>query len=159
MTDRIFYHFEMFFALLPPNNTENKILKKKKATRDITILYMCTINYNHMVYVSWDLEHDGLNFLSFCHFTSLTTQKIKILRKMKKKNNNNNNNNQISSFYKSVPKTMIICFMLYWFWDVACDGCNFYFWFLAIFCHFTPLRTQKIKIFNKMKKKPGDTII
>ena len=45
------------------------------------------------------------NFLSFwpifCPFTSLTTQKIKILRKWKKY--------QMSSSYTSVPKIMIIC--------------------------------------------------
>ena len=46
---------------------------------------------------------------------------------------------------------------------MACDGCNCYFSFWAIFCHFTPppLTAQKIKNFKKMKKKktPGDFII
>ena len=32
---------------------------------DIIILYMCTINDNHMMYGSWDMERNGHNFLSF----------------------------------------------------------------------------------------------
>ena len=34
--------------------------------------------------------------------------------------------------------------MLYCFWDMVCDRCN-YFSFWAIFCPFTPLTTQKVK--------------
>ena len=64
-----------------------KILKKwKKNPGDIIILQKCTINDNHMMYGSWDINRQ--NFLSFwtifCPFISLTTQKIKILKKMKK---------------------------------------------------------------------------
>ena len=45
-------------------------------------------------------------------------------------------------------------------WDMVCDGCNCYFSFLAIFCSFTPLTAQKIKISKKWKKKmPTDFII
>ena len=46
-------------------------------------------------------------------------------------------------------------------WDMVCDGCNCYFSFLAIFCSFTPLKAQKIKISKKWKKKkmPRDFII
>ena len=42
--------------------------------------------------------------------------------------------------------------MLYCSWDMACDGCNFYFSFWAIFCPFTHLTAQKIKILQKWKK-------
>ena len=49
---------------------------------------MCTINDNHIMYGSWDMEHEGHNFLSFwtifCPFTPLTTRKIKILKNGKK---------------------------------------------------------------------------
>ena len=89
-TDRIFCHYGPFFALYPP--------------QDIIILQMSTINDNHMMYGSWDMERDGQNFLSlwtiFCPFTRLTTQKIKILQKWKKCL-------EISSFYTCVPKKMI----------------------------------------------------
>ena len=43
--------------------------------------------------------------------------------------------------------------MLYCSWDTAHDTCNFYFPFWAIFCPFTPLTDQKIKISKKWKKK------
>ena len=44
-------------------------------------------------------------------------------------------------------------------WDMVCDRCNCYFSFWAIFCPFTPLTPQKIKILKKWKKTPGDIII
>ena len=39
--------------------------------------------------------------------------------------------------------------ILYCSWDMACDTCNCYFSFSAIFCPFTPLTAQKIKIWNE----------
>ena len=44
-------------------------------------------------------------------------------------------------------------------WDMVCDRCNCYFSFLVIFCPFTPLTAQKIKILKKWKKMHGDIII
>ena len=40
--------------------------KQKKTPGDIIILHLCTINGNHMMNGSWDMERDGQNF--FCHF-------------------------------------------------------------------------------------------
>ena len=76
-----FYH--------PPNNPKNQNFEKmKKTLGHIFILQTCTTNDNHMMYGSWDIEHDGQNFLPFwtifCPFIPLTTQKIKILKKWKK---------------------------------------------------------------------------
>ena len=42
--------------------------------------------------------------------------------------------------------------MLYCSWDMAFDGCKFYFSFWAIFYPFTPLTTRKIKVSKKQKK-------
>ena len=78
----------------------------------------------------------------FCPFTSLTTQKIKILEKLKK-----------------IPGDIIILHkctknhdhMLYCSWDTACGGCN-YFSLWAIFCPFTLRTAQKIKILQKWHK-------
>ena len=42
--------------------------------------------------------------------------------------------------------------MLYCSWDMACDHCNCYFLFWAIFCPFTSLTPQNIKILKKFKK-------
>ena len=41
--------------------------------------------------------------------------------------------------------------MLYCSWDMAHDRCNCYFSFRAIFCPFTPLTAQKIKMIKKKK--------
>ena len=43
--------------------------------------------------------------------------------------------------------------MLYCSWDMACEGCNCYFSFSAIFCPFTSKKWQKNDKFKKMKKK------
>ena len=85
----IFCHFEPFFTLLPPHNPKNQNFEKlRKISGSIIILYMCTINNNHVMYGSWDMEHDTEFFVIldlFCPFMPLATQKIKILRKWKKK--------------------------------------------------------------------------
>ena len=53
MTDRIFCHFGLFFAFLPPNNPKYENFgKMKKAPADIIILRIYIINDNHMMYDS-----------------------------------------------------------------------------------------------------------
>ena len=86
-TDIIFCHFGPFFCPFTP--IALLILKKmKKPPGDIIILHICTINDNHMMYGSWDIKHDRLNFLSvwtiFCPFTPLRAKKIKIFKKIEK---------------------------------------------------------------------------
>ena len=95
-------HFLHFYH---PSNPKNQTFEKmKKTSGDIIILHMCITNDNHVMYGSWDMEIEGQNLLSFwtifCPFTSLTTQKIKILKKWKKCL-------EISSFYTCIPKIMI----------------------------------------------------
>ena len=140
------------------------ILKKWKKCLDIPF-YMCTINANHMMYDSWDMKCDRQNFLSFyymlhcswvmahdgcncyftfwvifCPFTLLISQKMKISKKWKKR-----------------PEDIIILHkctknhnhMVYCSWDMACDGCNCYFLFWAIFCPFTHLTCPKKWKFQK----------
>ena len=52
-TDRIFGHFGPFFALSLSNKPENQNFEKlKKAPEDVTILHLCTKNYDHMMYAS-----------------------------------------------------------------------------------------------------------
>ena len=81
-------HLLLFY---PPNNLQSQNFQEiKKASRDTTILQVCTINGNHMMmYASWDLVGERRNFLRFwtvfCPFNPLTTQKIKILKKWIKK--------------------------------------------------------------------------
>ena len=65
-------NFGSFFAVLTPWNT-TKPKFWKKAPEDIIILYINTINGDHMMYVSWDMEGKGQNsfllWASFCPFT------------------------------------------------------------------------------------------
>ena len=97
---------DCFLPFYPPNNPKNQNLEKK-TPGDIITLNKRTINDNHMMYVSWEMKRHRRNFLSFwivfCPFTPLTTRKIKILKKWKKYL-------EISSFYTSVPKIMILCY-------------------------------------------------
>ena len=150
------------------------------------------INCNRQIFLS--------SWAIVCPFTPLTARKMKI-KKWK-------NTLEISSFYRCVPKIMIIGFIvpeiwhvtdliifqfgqffallppkspknknfkkmkktpgdiiilhkctknydyrLYYSWDTAHDECNCYFSFRAIFCPFTPLTAQKIKISKNEKKK------
>ena len=118
------------------------------------ILYMCTKNYDQIMYSSWDMVCDGCNYFSslaiFCSFTAATVQKIKILKKWK-------NCLQISSLYIDVPKIMIR-------WCTVCE-----IWcvtevinispFGLIFCPFTPLTAQKIRMLKKWKKTYTDIIL
>ena len=80
--DTIFCHFEPFFALSPPNNPENQNFEEmKQIPGDIIILHLCTINETHMMYASWDMEHERHNFLSFwtifCPFENFEKKKKK----------------------------------------------------------------------------------
>ena len=110
---KYFVIWDCFFPFTPLMTQKFKILKnwknekqkQKQTPGGIIILQMCTINDNHMINGSWDMECDSQIFCHFgpfvCPFTHLT-QKIKILKKMKKKLLDT------SSFYTSVPKIMII---------------------------------------------------
>ena len=69
-TDIIFCHFGLFFC--PFTNPKNQNFEKMKKTPvDIIILHIYTINENHMMHVSWDMEHDRHNFSHFGPFFAL----------------------------------------------------------------------------------------
>ena len=61
MTDVIYIsYFGPFSAILPPKSPKKQNFKKwKKTPGDIIILQMCTKNYDHMMYGSWDMVWDG----------------------------------------------------------------------------------------------------
>ena len=76
----------VFSPFIPPKNQKNQNFEKMtKKPWDIIILHMCN---NHMIYGSWDIKHNGHNFLSFwtffCPFAPLTTPKNENFEKMKK---------------------------------------------------------------------------
>ena len=99
-----------------------------------------------MLHCSGDMVRDRCNYFSFwaifCPFTPLTAQKIKILKKWKK-------HLEISSFYTSVPKIMIICYTVPEIWCMT-DVITFHFGpFLALFPANSP-KNQNLK--KKWKK-------
>ena len=133
-TNNFLSFWTVFCPFTSPKDLENENFEKtRKKPGEIIILHMCTINDNHMIYGSWDMERHRQNLLSFwtvfCPFTPLTTRRIKILKKMRK-----------------TPGDIIILHkwnknydhILHCSWDTTCNGCNFYFSFWAISCPFTP---------------------
>ena len=54
-------HFLPFYLLTTQKIKNLKKFKEKPG--DVIILHTCTINDNHVMYGSWDMEHDGQNSL------------------------------------------------------------------------------------------------
>ena len=137
MTDTIFCYSRPFFALLPPMDPENQNVQKngRNAWR---YYHFTNINNSHMIMVpqTWSVILDH-----FMPFTPLTTQKIKIWKNGKK-------TQRYYHFTNVYHKWQSFMFGS---WHMECDGQNFLsFW--TIFCTFTPITTQQIKILKKWKK-------
>ena len=59
----IFVSFwEICLPFYPTKNSKNQNFKKLKEMLGDNILHMCTTNYDHMMYGSWDMERDRHNF-------------------------------------------------------------------------------------------------
>ena len=68
----LFVILDCFLPFCPMDPENQNFKKKKKAAGDIVLhRCTCTINNNHIMYGSWDMEHDG-NFLSFYPSNSLS---------------------------------------------------------------------------------------
>ena len=126
---------------------KSKFCKNEKKYRDIIILHMCTINDNHTMYGSWNMEQDGHNFLSFwtifCPFTLLTTSKIKILKTWKKCL-------EILSFDTYMPYMIII-----WCMVPEIRSTTEFFVILDYLLPFNPPNNPENQNFEKMEKPPG----
>ena len=129
-TDKIFCHFGLFFALLPPNNPKNQNFEKmKKIPGGSIILNMSTINENHM-YDSWDIERDRI----VSHFGTF----FALLHPFPP----NNPENQNFEKMKKTPGDIIILHkctindnhMIYGSWDINCNRQIFF----VIFAHVLP---------------------
>ena len=131
-----FVILDHFLPFYPPNNPENQNFEKiKKTPGDIILLHKCTIKTIIwcMVLEIWSAT-DRIFFVILGHFLPFYPPnspyvRFIILHKCSKNHDH----------------------MLYCSWDMAHDGCNFYFPFWAIFCPFTPLTPWKIKISKKWK--------
>ena len=130
----IFCYFGLCFALLPapPMDPGNQNFEKKwkKHLEIFIILKMCTINDNHMMHGSQDIEHDRQNFLSlwtiFCPLT---------LKQPKK--------------YYQKWQSCDVWFLRYGAWWAEP------FVILDHFLTFYPANNLKNQNFEKMKKMPG----
>ena len=146
-----FFVILSFFSPLTLLTTKRKhnFEKMKTAPRDIFILHMPTINDNHMMYGSWNMEWNWHNCLSFwaifCLFISLTTRNIKILEKWVKCL-------EILSVYKCVLQMIIIWCMVPEI-QGATDRffCQFRLFFAFYNPSLSPLTTWKTKILIKWK--------
>ena len=115
-----------------------------KITEDIIILLMCTKNYNHMMYDSWDTEWDRQNFCHFRSFSALSPP----YRPGK------------SKFWEIEKNTWRYYhfILMYGPWDMERNWHNFLsFW--VIFGPFTPLTIDAEPKFWKIKKTFGYIII
>ena len=61
---QIFLSVWAIFCPFTPLKQPSKSKFWKKKPRDIISLHLCTANDNHMMYGSWDMECDRLNFFS-----------------------------------------------------------------------------------------------
>ena len=136
-----------------PNNLKNQNFEKlKKMPGDIIILHKCAINDNHM-YSSCNMKCDRQNFLSFwtvfCHFTHLTTQKIKILKNWKRKGWRHYHFTHVHHKWQSND----VWFLRYWARQTD------FFVILDHFLPFYPPNKTKYQNFKKFFKMPGNIII
>ena len=132
----IFCHFT---PLPPTNNPRNQNFEKmKKKPRDIIILHMCTINDNHMMYGSWDMECDRQNLTFLEHLLPFYSPPYRPRKSKFSKNEKKPTDIIISHMCTKNHDHMLYCS-----WDTMRDICNFYFLFGAIFCCFAPPTTQK----------------
>ena len=113
----IFVILGHFLPFQPLENPE----KLKKTPGDIIILHICTINDNHMMYDSWDMEHCRHNFCHsgpfFALLHPLWTKKTKIRKKNKKKT--------LEDIIILQMCTINDSHMIYGFWGMECNGQNF----------------------------------
>ena len=128
-TNKIFCHFGPFFALLQIK--KSKFWKNEKTPADIIILHLCKYDVWSRRYEAWWTEF----FVILNHFLPFYPHK-------------NSNNQNFEKNFKNAWRyhhSKNHDHMPHYSWDMMRDWCN-YFLFWAIFCPFTSLATQKIKI-------------
>ena len=137
-----------FWAIFCPFSplTTWKIKILKKTPGDIIILHISTKNDNHMMYGSWDMEHDRQFFVIPDHF-------LPFYPTMDPQNQNFQKNEKKKNTWRYYHLTNISdSHMMYGSSNMECNGQKFLsFW--TVFCPFTPLTTRKITIWKNERKK------
>ena len=134
----ILEHFSHFY---PHNNPKNQNFEKmKKPTGDIIILHRCNIDYNHIIYGSWDnTKHRGKNFVSFwtiiCTFTPLTHPKNHNFEKMKK-----THRYIVILFMNTINDS----YMMHGSWDMESNR-QIFLSFWTVFCPFNNPKNQNLE--------------
>ena len=119
-----FVILDHFLPFYPPKKLKNwNFENMKKTPRDIIILCKCTKNHDHMLFCSWDMTCDRCNYFSFWAIFYLyppNSLKNENFRQIKKRL-------EISSFYTSAPKIMIIWYTVPEIWCVTDAIVTFHF--------------------------------
>ena len=140
--------WDIFGSFSPLTTQKIKILKLKKAPGDVIILYICTINDNHMMYGSWDMESNRQISLSFwttiCSFTPpYRPRKSKFLKNEK----NTWRYYHFTNVYHKQQSYDV------WFLRYEVQRTEF-FVILDHFLAFYPPNNPKNRNFEKLRKKP-----
>ena len=116
-TDNFLSLWIVFFPFTTFCTQKMKIFKSLKTLQNIIILQMFTINDSHMIYGFSDMECSRQfffvildHFLSFYHPSNPKNENFIKLKKEPL---------EISSFYTSVTKIMIIFYTVSWIWHVT----------------------------------------
>ena len=129
-----------WYIFCPFSPLTNQNFNIEKTPGDIIILHNCTINDNHLMYGSWDKEHNRYNFLSFwtvfCTFAPYGPRKSKKILKWKK-------HLKTLSIYRHKWQSYDVWFLRYGVQQTES------FVILGHFLPFYPLTTQKNKILKK----------
>ena len=161
----VVFHFGHFLPFYPPNSPKNKNFKKCLEISSFYIRVPKIMIICYTVPEIWHVMNVNVIFHFGLLFTLLPPPPHPALTAWKMKNSKKGRKYlEISSFYTSAPKTMIICtkshdYMLYYSWDMAHDRCNCCFSFWANFYPFTPLTAWKLRISKKWRKKMPEDII
>ena len=145
-------HFLLFQPLWQPR--KSKFWKTEKITWKY--YHFAHVYHKWQSYDKWFLRHEawwvGRSFchfeLFFCHFTPLTTRKIKILKKLK----SGWRYYQFTHVYHTWQSNNV-WFLRYWVWQTD------FFLILDHFLPFWPPNNPKYQNFEKIKKTPGNIII
>ena len=73
----VFLFWIIFYPFNPLTTQKIKIWKTEKSIWNVIMMHISTINQNHMMYSSWDMDCNWQHILPFwtifCSFTTLTT--------------------------------------------------------------------------------------